>query len=62
MKTFQQPLSKEDEDRYLYLLKHGTPIQSQEAKEILITRNLRLVAHIAKNIRMQTWKHRTLFP
>lgn len=48
MKTFQQPLSKEDEDRYLYLLKHGTPIQSQEAKEILIIRNLRLVAHIAK--------------
>lgn len=48
MKTFQQPLSKEDEDRYLYLLKHGTPTQSQQAKEILITRNLRLVAHIAK--------------
>jgi RNA polymerase sporulation-specific sigma factor len=48
MKTFQQPLSKEEEDRYLYLLNHGTPIQSQEAKEILITRNLRLVAHIAK--------------
>lgn len=48
MKTFKQPLSKEKEDRYLYLLKHGTPIQSQEAKEILITRNLRLVAHIAK--------------
>lgn len=48
MKTFQQPLSKEEEENYLYLLKHGTPIQSQEAKEILITRNLRLVAHIAK--------------
>ena len=48
MKTFQQPLSKEEEDRYLYLLNHGTPTQSQEAKEILITRNLRLVAHIAK--------------
>lgn len=48
MKTFKQPLSKEEEDRYLYLLNHGTPTQSQEAKEILITRNLRLVAHIAK--------------
>ncbi len=48
MKTFQQPLPKEEEDRYLYLLKHGTPTQSQQAKEILITRNLRLVAHIAK--------------
>ncbi len=48
MKTFQQPLPKEEEDRYLHLLKHGTEAQSQEAKEILITRNLRLVAHIAK--------------
>ena len=48
MKTFQQPLMKEEEDRYLYLLKYGTEAQSQEAKEILITRNLRLVAHIAK--------------
>ena len=48
MKTFQQPLNKEDEDRYLYLLKHGTHTQSEQAKEILITRNLRLVAHIAK--------------
>lgn len=48
MKTFQQPLSKEEEDNYLYLLKHGTPTQAQQAKEILITRNLRLVAHIAK--------------
>ena len=48
MNTFQQPLSKEEEENYLYLLKHGTPIQSQEAKEILITRNLRLVAHITK--------------
>lgn len=48
MKTFQQPLKKEEEDRYLYLLKHGTPSQSLEAKEILVTRNLRLVAHIAK--------------
>lgn len=48
MKTFQQPLEKEEEDKYLYLLKHGEPTQSQEAKEILITRNLRLVAHIVK--------------
>ncbi len=48
MKTFQQPLNKEEEDKYLHLLKYGDPIQSQEAKEILITRNLRLVAHIAK--------------
>ena len=48
MKTFQQPLSKEEEEYYLDLLKNGNPQESQEAKEILIERNLRLVAHIAK--------------
>ena len=48
MKTFQQPLPKEEEDRYLNLLKNGTPTQAQQAKEILIIHNLRLVAHIAK--------------
>lgn len=48
MKTFMQPLEKEEEEQYLYLLKHGSPKESQQAKEILITRNLRLVAHIAK--------------
>lgn len=48
MKTFQQPLSKKEEENYLFLLKNGTPQESQEAKEILIERNLRLVAHITK--------------
>ena len=48
MKTFMQPLEKEEEDRYLYLLKHGNPRESQQAKEILTIHNLRLVAHIAK--------------
>ena len=48
MKTFLQPLSKEEEEVYLDLLKNGNPQESQEAKEILIERNLRLVAHIAK--------------
>lgn len=48
MKTFLQPLSKEEEEYYLHLLKKGNPQESQEAKEILIERNLRLVAHIAK--------------
>ena len=48
MKTFMHPLEKEEEEHYLYLLKHGTPEESQHAKEILITRNLRLVAHITK--------------
>ena len=48
MKTFLQPLSKKEEETYLDLLKNGNPQESQEAKEILIERNLRLVAHIAK--------------
>ena len=48
MKTFLQPLSKEEEELYLDLLKNGNPQESQEAKEILIERNLRLVAHIVK--------------
>ena len=48
MKTFQQPLSKEAEESYLHLLLHGNSKESEEAKRILIERNLRLVAHIAK--------------
>ena len=48
MKTFLQPLSKAEEEHYLDLLKNGNPQESQEAKEILIERNLRLVAHIVK--------------
>lgn len=48
MKTFKQPLEREEEDQYLHLLKNGNPQESQQAKEILIERNLRLVAHIAK--------------
>lgn len=48
MKTFMPPLEKEEEEHYLYLLKHGNPEEVKQAKDILITRNLRLVAHIAK--------------
>ena len=48
MKTFMHPLEKEEEEHYLYLLKHGNPEEVKQAKDILITRNLRLVAHIAK--------------
>ena len=48
LKTFQQPLSKEAEESYLHLLLHGNSKESEEAKRILIERNLRLVAHIAK--------------
>ncbi len=44
MKTFQKPLTPEEESYYLHEYKHG----SLEAKNILIERNLRLVAHIVK--------------
>lgn len=42
--TFPSPLSSEDEAKYLKLAKQG----DEEAKEILIKHNLRLVAHIVK--------------
>ena len=48
MKTFQQPLTSPEESRYLEELKGPDPVASREAKRILIERNLRLVAHIAK--------------
>ena len=44
MEAFKEPLTKEEEE--FFVLKHraGEP----QAKDILIERNLRLVAHIAK--------------
>jgi len=48
VKTFQRPLSSEEEASYLRVLKEGNSEEVSEAKEILIERNLRLVAHIAK--------------
>ena len=48
MKTFQQPLSKEAEEQCLALLASNNMEESKKAEEILIERNLRLVAHIAK--------------
>lgn len=44
MKTFQKPLTSEEERDYLQRYKNNDP----EAKNILIERNLRLVAHIVK--------------
>ena len=41
---FPEPLSAEDEKKYLELMKAG----NEEARNILIERNLRLVAHICK--------------
>lgn len=48
MKTFQRPLTSGEEAEYICLLKEGTSEEAKQAKEILIERNLRLVAHIAK--------------
>ena len=42
--TFAPPLTREEEKRYLEQLKNG----DESARKILIERNLRLVAHIAK--------------
>ena len=44
MNTFLKPLTPEEERHYLQEYKQG----SMEAKDILIQRNLRLVAHIVK--------------
>ncbi|MBE5875420.1 MAG: sigma-70 family RNA polymerase sigma factor [Lachnospiraceae bacterium] len=48
MKTFQQPLSAEEETGYLKIMHESDGEEAQKAKQILIERNLRLVAHVAK--------------
>lgn len=42
--SFERPLSDEEEQKYLTLMKNG----DKEAKEILIKHNMRLVAHVVK--------------
>lgn len=44
MKTFEKPLSEEEEKFYLQKYKEG----NQDAKNILIEKNMRLVAHMVK--------------
>ena len=48
MKTFQKPLSSEEEAVYIRMLQEGSSEEVIRAKEILIERNMRLVAHIVK--------------
>ena len=48
MKTFQQPLSAKEESEYLKLMHGQDREESFMARQILIERNLRLVAHVAK--------------
>lgn len=47
LSSFPKPLSAEEEQKYLKEFQDG----SDEAKNILIERNLRLVAHIVKKYR-----------
>lgn len=47
MKTFQKPLSAQEENRYLRQMREGGE-KALEARRILIERNLRLVAHVAR--------------
>ena len=46
--SFPQPLCAAEEQRYIQLFHTGTPEEKREAKNLLITHNLRLVAHIVK--------------
>jgi len=48
LQTFQQPLTKKEEEIYLERLREKEENIRNEAKQILIERNLRLVAHISK--------------
>lgn len=48
--VFPPPLSKEEEEKYISLMNEG----SESARNILIERNLRLVAHIVKKFEAKT--------
>lgn len=48
MQTFQKPLTPGEEAYYVRLLREGSSEEARKAKDILIERNLRLVAHVAK--------------
>jgi len=48
LKTFQKPLTAGEEARFLELLNEGSAPEAARAKEILVERNLRLVAHVVK--------------
>lgn len=48
MKTFQKPLTQAEEAEYIRQLQEGTEGEAKQAKDVLIERNMRLVAHVAK--------------
>lgn len=49
MQTFPKPLTAKEEKEYLQKYREG----DEDAKRILIERNLRLVAHVAKKYQSQ---------
>lgn len=57
MKTFPKPLTAREEREYLERYKEG----DEEARSILIERNMRLVAHVIKNTRTQITTRRTFY-
>ena len=48
MKTFEQPLSAKEETLYLEAMNSEDLEAAHRARQILIERNLRLVAHVSK--------------
>lgn len=48
MKTFEQPLSAKEETEYLEIMNGGNLEAAHLARQTLIERNLRLVAHVSK--------------
>lgn len=48
MKPFQKPLTAAEERYYLECLKDEDSKKAREAKDVLVERNMRLVAHVAK--------------
>ncbi len=48
MKTFQKPLTAGEEAYYLKKIKSDDEQEAKQAKDILVERNMRLIAHIAK--------------
>ena len=54
--SFPNPLTEKEEQHYVKLLEQNDP----KARAVLIERNLRLVAHIAKKIRRSGGTARTI--
>lgn len=58
LQTFKRPLSPSEEAHYLALSRQG----DLNARNTLVEYNLRLVAHIVKNIRRHTEASKIYFP